>query len=312
MSRRKKRFDYIVAQEMERNRLTVMFENIASTLFLWEGLPPGLRSGWIERRLFTLGQLVFFEADFQKEQTAGFLMLPLARSGQINVYSEFTQYNAISPIKSFQRDFSNAVLVRNNELRVPTWQLIRPLVEEMADIRMAMRVNRNAACKTPIIVRTTENQRLTVMNEFEEISGNKPIILSDKMNDNSRTGYDAGAFPPYWGRELREEYENVKAEVLTILGVINNPVEKRERVNTIEATSNRGELVDNIDAMLTYRQIACDEINAMFGERMKAQGIGPITVKMNNNYTEDMLNQRLDPEAPGEGDEDDDRGDDNE
>lgn len=301
MSKRKKIPEYLLLQEQEKIRLELLFENIASTLFLWEGLPPGLRSGWIERNLYTRGQLVFFKADFQREQTGGFMMLPLARDGALNVYSELVNYQAISPLRSFQRDFSNAVLIRNNELRVPTRDLIAPLIGELADIRMAMRVNRNAACKTPVMIRTTEDQRLTAENQFEEITGNKPLIIADKMNDSTRTGYDGSGFPPYWGRELREEYENVKAEILTVLGVINNPVEKAERVNTIEATSNRGELVDNIDAMLTYRKIACDEINKMFGAEMAEMGIGPISVRMNNNYTEDMLKQGIDPTEGGAG-----------
>lgn len=296
MSKKRQKPDYLQIREQEQIRLELVFENMASTLFLWEGLPPGLRSGWIERKLYTLGQLVFFKADFQTEQTGGFMMLPLARDGELNVYSVPVHYAAISPLKTFYRDFSNAILVRNNELRVPTRNLIAPLIGELADIKTTMRVNRNAACKTPVIIRTTEEQRLTAMNTFVEISENKPLILADKMNDGSRVGYDASGIPPYWGKELREEYENVRAEILTILGVINNPVTKAERVNTIEATSNRGELVDNIDAMLTYRKIACDEINEMFGAQMAELGFGPISVKMNNNYTQDMLEQGLDPQ----------------
>lgn len=301
MSARDERRAYKRAQKQEYNRLMTYFENIAAAYGIWGGLPKQCRSGWVERRLFNEGQLGIFKADYKRDMYDGFFILPLARGGAINVYGELIEYNLISPQKTFKRSIDDCVLIRANELRVPPRILIDPLVWELVDIRFAMRVNRNAACKTPPVFNVDQSEALTVANEYEEIVGNKPLIIrSRQMTDEVSYGM-SDIRPPYYGRELREEYNNVLSEILTIMGILSNPVEKAERVNTVEATSNRGLIIDTIDSTLTYKKIACDEANEMFGAEMKKAGIGPLTYEINNSYTRDMIAQGLDGHGATDG-----------
>ena len=124
----------------------------------------------------------------------------------------------------------------------------------MVDIREAMHVNRNASCKTPLIITTDEKNLQSAVNEYIVICGNKPVIFKTMGAAGVNQITYQHDLPHYWGRELREEYNNVYAEILTTLGILSNPVTKAERVNTLESASNRGELIDNLDTMLQARE----------------------------------------------------------
>lgn len=277
-----------------RNRFTnymLYFENLASTIVTWGGLPRELRSGWIERRLFNDGQLLAFSADWKKEQYDGLLFLPLAHRGQLNVYGELTEYEAISPMRTFKRNYNNSVLIRNNELRTPTVMLITPLVWELVDIEMTIKVNRNSSCKTPIIARANDRTQLTALNMVEEMLDNKPVIIRD--SNLEETVIDSLKVAEYHGTELMAQHTWIFNQILTHLGIISNPVVKAERVNTIEATSNRGLLVDETDSRLIYRKEAVERINEMFSEEIRAYGATEITCEINNIYLDTMIEQGM-------------------
>lgn len=293
---RRKLFNNNPIAEREFERLCAYFETLASTQFYWGGLPEKCRSSWVQRKLYNEGQLCYLHANWKKEQYGGAMVLPLARGGQINVYGDLTDYYCISPVKTFKRDIDSAVLIRNNELRIPTYALIEPLIMELADIRAAMYVNRNNACKTPAIFRVNDKKQLTALNAYEQLCGNKAIILLNDMGSLPADYKFGDQRAPYYGKELREEYDKVLAEILTIMGIISNPVVKAERVNTIEAASNRGLVVDTIDSMIQCRQEACDQIREMFGD--------DVTVEVNNDYTFDMIKQGLGDMAGAGGDGD--------
>lgn len=282
----------------EFSRLCMFFENIAATLFKWDGdLPKMCRSGWIERQLFNRGQLCYFEANWKKDFYDGAFILPIANAGPINAYGELIEYDCISPQKTFKRTVDNAVLIRNNELRIPTFELIESLIFELADIRATMFINRNNSCKTPAIFQVPDKKQLTALNAYKRLVGNEAIILLNNMGGALDTSFGLGdQRAPYYGKELREEYDRILAEILTVMGVISNPVVKAERVNTIESASNRGLVIDSIDSRLQYREESTKAIRDMFGKNL--------TVEVNNVYTFDMIKQGLGeiPEA-GEGGE---------
>ncbi len=302
MARKKKNYDNDTCELFAR--YMDYYENIACSIFKWTGLPEGVRSTWIEKKLWEYGAMCMADnvpVD-EFEGLAPLLILPMARGGRLNALFEPTRYWLITPRKNIERTINDAVLLRNNELMIPTREEISKLVWELADIRAAMRVNRNAAAKTPAIFSVTEERQLTALNKYNKICGNEPIILQDPSAPVSQI---ADQKPPYWGAELREEFENVEAEILTRIGVISNPIRKAERVNTVESMSNRGEIVDNLDTKLQMRQLFCEQANEKFKEVMNILQCGPINVEVNNQYTKEMIEQGI--EEKGEGGEIDDR-----
>lgn len=269
---------HIVKQENLIQLHNEYFQNLACSIIKWNGLPDNLRSTYIEKLLFENGVVCFFDT-----QKFGYLVLPVALSDKLNVMYEPTQYTCYSHIETFYRSIDDAVLIKNNEMMIPTFKLIQHKIVELVDIREAMQVNRNASCKTPLIITTDEKNLQSAVNEFTEVSGNKPVIFKTMGAAGVNQITYQHDLPHYWGRELREEYNNVYAEILTTLGILSNPVSKAERVNTLESTSNRGELIDNLDTMLQARELACEQINKMFGLNL--------SVEINNDYIKRILKQ---------------------
>lgn len=282
-------FDNSERYKVEFNRLMNWTELMAINVFKWDGFPAFFRSTYVERLLFNNSLALAFMAEYESDQTDGFMILPAVGQGDLNVISEFSNFRAISPQKQFKRNFTNSVVLRANELYLPTRDRVLPLIEEMADIRVAIAVNRGASCKTPLYINTDSDTELSALNEARQIIGNKPIILKKRgLNTGSRAEYENR--PPYWGRELEESYNVLKTELLTTIGVISNPIVKRERVNILEASSNRGELVDSLDIMLSGRQESARLINEMFGDYLQGiLGLPPVTCTINNNATEQLF-----------------------
>lgn len=269
---------HIIKQENLAQIHREYFQNLACSIIKWNGLPDNLRSTYIEKLLFENGVVCFFDT-----KKYGYLVLPVALSDKLNVMYEPIKYTCYSHIETFYRSVDDAVLIKNNEMMIPTIRLIHHKIIELVDIREAMSVNRNASCKTPLIITTDEKNLQSAVNEYTEICGNKPVIFKTMGAAGVNQITYQHDLPHYWGKELREEYNNVYAEILTTLGILSNPVTKAERVNTLESASNRGELIDNLDTMLQSRELACEQINKMFGLNL--------TVEINNDYLKRMLKQ---------------------
>ena len=74
--------DYILSMEKKFQILLNLFKNTALNIFIWGGnLPKGLKSDYIEKKLFERGSLCFFESSDR-----GFLCLPAENSANLNVY----------------------------------------------------------------------------------------------------------------------------------------------------------------------------------------------------------------------------------
>ena len=118
--------------------------------------------------------------------------------------------------------------------------------------------------KTPIFVRATEEQRLTMLNVYKEFDGNAPAVFSDKNLDlQNMQVLDLGA--PFVGDKLYQLKTQIWNEALTYLGISNLTIQKKERVNTDEVTRSMGGTIASRYSRLEARRQACEEINKMFG-----------------------------------------------
>jgi hypothetical protein len=141
-------------------------------------------------------------------------------------------------------------------------------------------VNANAQ-KTPVMVRASEKQRLTMMNLYKEYDGNAPFIFGDKNLDmNSLTVLKTDA--PYVADKIYQLKTQVWNEALTYLGISNINITKKERLITDEVTRNQGGTIASRYSRLQSRREAVEKINEMFGTNIEV------------NYREDF--QMLDEE----------------
>lgn len=268
-------------QSARRNNATYLqyymhLAELAMSMFEWKNLPDTVDARFLELTLFEDGQIVFF-----KDEELGFLCLQCAVNGGFNVYRIPTNRRAYA-VNGYQKNLTenDSVIIYNNFLRTNSMLDVRNFAERLYNIDRAIDVNINAQ-KTPILIKCDEQQRLTMLNTYQQYDGNQPVIFGDKaLNTNAFQVLNTGA--PLVADKLYTLKTQLWNECLTYLGISNINVQKKERLITDEVTRNQGGTIASRYARLEARRQACDQINRMFGLNVEC------------NYREDYRDITLD------------------
>lgn len=251
-------------QSARRNNATYLqyymhLTELAMSMFEWKNLPPTVDARFLELTLFEDGQIVFF-----KDEELGYLCLQCAVNGGFNVYRIPTNRRAYA-VNGYQKNLTenDSVIIYNNFLHTNSMLDVRNFAERLYNIDRAIDVNINAQ-KTPILIKCDEQQRLTMLNTYQQYDGNQPVIFGDKaLNTNAFQVLNTGA--PLVADKLYTLKTQLWNECLTYLGISNINVQKKERLITDEVTRNQGGTIASRYARLESRRQACDQINRMFG-----------------------------------------------
>lgn len=241
------------------NRLKLL----ALNRFEWEGLPDGIETRHIEKALYNDGRVLFF-----KDPRKGLLCLPALPSGGVNVNNEHRKYRANGI--NYQREYSidpddnEAVLIRNNDLEVPTHNYMRLYAYKLTNIERSLDSNVNIQ-KFPFIIKCDDKSKLTMLNIFDQVQSNAPAIYADK-NLDMKNFEILFTNAPFVCDKLADYKHDVWNDALTFLGINNANTDKRERLNSDEVNSNNEFIEHNILYMLEARKKAAEEINKMFPE----------------------------------------------
>lgn len=251
-------------QSARRNNATYLqyymrLAELAMSMFEWKNLPDTVDARFLELTLFEDGQIVFF-----KDEELGYLCLQCAVNGGFNVYRIPTNRRAYA-VNGYQKNLTenDSVIIYNNFLRTNSMLDVRNFAERLYNIDRAIDVNINAQ-KTPILIKCDEQQRLTMLNTYQQYDGNQPVIFGDKaLNTNAFQVLNTGA--PLVADKLYTLKTQLWNECLTYLGISNINVQKKERLITDEVTRNQGGTIASRYARLEARRQACEQINRMFG-----------------------------------------------
>lgn len=256
----------------------------ARAVFEWENLPNGIDEKWIERFLYAEGKCVFF-----KHPEYGFMVCRCTPSGELNNYDEPTQVTPIGTNFTYRplENFEECVLIRNNDEMIPTMFSIQMFAYRLADISRTIDINVNAQ-KTPVLIRTTERKKNSLKNLYSQWSGNEPVIYGDKngLDDEPMETLDTKA--PVVFDKLQIQKHEIWNEAMTFLGINNANMNKRERLVDDEVQANNEQIKLAAQVMLKSRELACKQINDMFGTN--------ISVKLRDDVFEEC------PESPLESD----------
>ena len=286
-------------QSARRNNATYLqyymhLTELAMSMFEWKNLPDTVDARFLELTLFEDGQIVFF-----KDEELGYLCLQCAVNGGFNVYRIPTNRRAYA-VNGYQKNLTenDSVIIYNNFLRTNSMLDVRNFAERLYNIDRAIDVNINAQ-KTPILIKCDEQQRLTMLNTYQQYDGNQPVIFGDKaLNTNAFQVLNTGA--PLVADKLYTLKTQLWNECLTYLGISNINVQKKERLITDEVTRNQGGTIASRYSRLEARRQACEQINRMFG----------LDIECNyredyRDIADDLENKEigLDTEEEGEGNE---------
>lgn len=289
MSKRKKTF---FGESLYKNMLT--FQEYVDTLvelcistFQYGNLPDTVDSRFIELALYNRGCAVYFNDEALNEN----LCLYALPMGKRTVYGVPVNRRAYSPYNNYNYPNltdKNSVIIYNNMLRKPSFNLVQMYALRLWNIDRAIDVNVNAI-KTPVLITCDEKQQLTMLNLYKEYEGNAPVIFGNKsLSTNDIQVLNTNA--PYVSDKLFILKTQIWNEALTKLGIANVNTQKRERLVQDEIGVVASSAIACRLSRLNARKQAVDKINKMFGTN--------ITVEFNEMLT-DMLTMDSTDESEG-------------
>lgn len=271
------------------------FVEIALGQIKWNNLPEEIDERYLELSLLKNGSALFF-----KDEIIGYIGIGTTAFGKWNIYGipeERTGYGANGA--QFKRSSKDSVIIWNKLTHTNDWNLLTDYASKLALIDEIIMINVNAQ-KTPILIKCSETQRLTLKNLYEKYRGNTPFIFADD-------GLDVGAMQtlstgaPYLARDLYELKMNIWNEVLTYLGVVNIQTNKKERLITDEVTRLNGGTMASRETRIKAREIACKEINKMFGLNISVEFVD--SNEREENMKDNGVTENVSRETMKEGEE---------
>ena len=238
-------------------------EEIAINMFEWSGLPDTVDERFIELTLCEYGYLVYFN-----DEVIGDLVATAMIGGPLDMY-RIPIYRRAYAYNGYQKDLDNknSVLVFNNYLHTPSMLTIILSARRLYEIERTIDVNVKAQ-KTPVCILCDESQLFTMKQVYEKFDGNEPVIFGTK-NLDLKMVQAMKTDAPFVADKLNTLKRQTWNEAMTIFGVENANVEKRERLVTDEVLSNLGSVQAQRYTMLNSRRQAADKINKMFGTHIE-------------------------------------------
>lgn len=247
-------FDYF-------NRLSL----IAQSIFKYENLPNFINEKWIERYLFEYGSCVFFN-----DRNLGFIVTKFNNVGNLNNYDEPTQIRPFGTNYTTDENLinnENCVIIRNNALSVPTVNTVNLYAIRLTEISRTIDVNINAQ-KTPVLIKCSDKQKLVLKNAYKQWDGNSPVIFADKSLDMATFNVLKTDAPIVFDK-LQIQKNMIWNEIMTVLGINNANMDKKERLVDDEVRANNEQVEICADVMLKSRELAVEQINNLFGLNIK-------------------------------------------
>ncbi len=244
-------YDYFLGRLME----------MCITRFKYNNLPDSVDERFMEYTLMMDGQAIWF-----KDEVMGNLCLQVMLGSKWDIYRVPMMRKAYAVNGYINKNLNpdNSVIIYNNPLRTNTFPSLEMFAYRLYNIDRAADINVNAQ-RTPILIRCTENQRLTLKNIYMKYDGNQPVIYGDKDLDLSDKFEVLKTDAPFVANEISEYRVKVWNEALSALGIASVQNEKQERMLMSEATSGMGSILATRIAALKMREQALHKINKMFG-----------------------------------------------
>lgn len=185
MGRKKK--DTFVESALMNNRTYIQYYNrlteLALSMFEWTNLPSTVDPRFLEMCLFADGKAVFFS-----DEELCYLGLQCAISGRLNVYRIPINRRAYAT-NGYNKNLTDkdSVIIYNNFMHTNSKLDVEMFSKRLYNLDRIIDVNANAQ-KTPVLIKCSEEERLTMLNLYKDFDGNAPVIFGESdLNTNGLT-----------------------------------------------------------------------------------------------------------------------------
>lgn len=269
MSRKKREFEEAAAT----NTRTFLhyfnkIKQIAISSFKWDGLPEFMNERFIETTLFNKAAVaVFLDADISSDPIA----LPMIAGADIDLIGDPKNWTgeSINGYISRRLNRDNSVPIWNNMLRQSELNTANIFAKKLYLIDRVIDINVNAQ-KTPVLITSTDAQRLTMENLYMQYDGNYPFIFGDKNLDFDQIKV-LNTNAPYLADRIYELKTKIWNEVMSMYGVTSTTIQKKERMIKDEVAQANAGSISNRFSRLQTRKEAAEKINKMFGTNITVE-----------------------------------------
>ena len=246
--------------ERETVRLTKHYQMLALNRYKWENLPNGIESRYIEEMLYDNGECAMFD-----HPDLGLCVLRSSSRENLNIYGEPTKLSLTGFNEHRTVMMDECVRIMNNDLALPTLPNIVYYARRMAEIDDIIMQNLRQQ-RVPYLFATDENNAFSMKSLYDRMYQGEPSIFIDKemLKGEPENIMVIPTVAPYLVDKLQIQKQEMERELLTFLG-INNTLEKKERLIVDETNSNNQFIKMASDIGFKQRQLACEQINEMFG-----------------------------------------------
>lgn len=248
--------------------------------FQWSGLPYGLTSEQLERFITCWSDSCgFVSGGFAlvfEDPAIGPAILPAYPANNLSLYYLATEYivTGVDYQKIVRADKS--VPIYNDATRNPLSALIADTAQRLYDLMEISRAN-TLQQKNPFVFAGTadEIKSLQLANTRRDADPAGIICVTARAMQTIETAKRFFPIkPPFESDVYYDYYLQIYNRFLTVLGMDNIAIQKRERLVSSEAASNNQLISYYRDMATRFREDACKAANAMFGMNLNVKWVG--------------------------------------
>lgn len=255
----------IVETFESRSFIYTMLTKIVYGRFEWSNLPYGLTSRQLERFITNWSASTHAAGTYNDKY--GPIILPAVNADMRNLYYLSNRQNLQGSENTFTVDTEKCALFYDNSSYNNLYSVISETEKRLSDIWVTMKLNTNQK-RNPWAFSGNEDEIQSIRASVAKTEENQGYIFltretADLLKNNSQPFFPTNV--EYICPQMMEQYQQVFNNFLTLIGVNNVPVMKKERLITDEAQSNNQLVIFNRDDCIRRREEAAQEFYNLTG-----------------------------------------------
>ena len=257
-------------------------KNLLRNYFVWEGLPDTIDARALEETLlFEEGFIVGFqwnEASGRNAEYKGKVIVSGGALAGIDLYQRATSFRSANPViippvaRTPRFDCVPLFNTKNYRFGENCNTVVNIYADMLADTTISMKTSIRNSRVTILPTVNDDKEAIRVNDLMKQIYDGEAFALRYKVNDfDGQTLFPIRAKDNIVVSELADARRCIMADFFSETGVKTIAVDKRERVNLEEMSSNDTQTKIACDIMLQPRQKWAEEMNAMFGTNISVK-----------------------------------------
>lgn len=232
---------------------------LSLNMFKYKGLPESIDVFYLEYILQTRGYVGFYEDD-----RLGLICTEITLGGQLNHYGLPTIYHTVSPSPLLKKTLKNSecVIMKNSPLYVGIFPYLNFFAKKLALTSQTMDQNLKMQW-TPYII-TGDKRMLNQFKTFMKkiLQGVQTIFTSKGFRLEDVNVLQTNA--PFIADELHGMKQAILRECMTLLGIENANMDKKERLVSDEVNANNQQVIASRNIWLSERKKAIELLNKKY------------------------------------------------